>query len=186
MSGNHLAHAAIKLAEAVHKAADEHLPEKLSGIVKLHAGVAVGAALIPVPGADVAAAAANIWTMYVRINRELDLPFGENVIKSVGAGVATNIGGSVATSLVLGSALKLFPGIGTVPGIAIVGATVYGVTIVAGIVYMNAIAALLKNKSAADITEADLKAATSAEMKNKSALKEAIKAAGQEYKPETP
>lgn len=185
MSHSHLLHSAVKLAEAANSVADEHMPETLAGIVKLHAGIAVASAFIPVPGADMAAAAANIWTMYIRINKELDLPFGENLIKSVGAGVATNIGGAVAGLLVAGTVAKFLPGLGTVAGVALVATTIYGVTIVSGIIYMNAIAALLRKKDASEISEADLKAATAAEMNNREALKDAIKAAGKEYKPDT-
>lgn len=181
MSDGHLIKTALDLVHAMHKAADENLPERLAGIVKTHAVLAVGSAAIPIPGADVAAAAANIWTMYVRMNRELELPFSENVIKSLGAGVATNLGGAAAGLLVLGTAAKLLPGIGTLGGAAIVGATVYGVTIVSGIVYMKTITALVRRKSVYDISDADLRAAAAAELADKSYLKDMIKTARREY-----
>jgi uncharacterized protein (DUF697 family) len=183
MRDNHLLEAAVKLAEAMNKVADHHLPEKLAGMVKLHSGLAVGSVLIPVPGADVAAAAANIWTMYARINGELNLPFSENIIKSVAAGVATNIGGAAAGLLVLGTAAKLFPGIGSVGGAALMAATVYGITIVSGIVYMRAVAALLRRKAASQVTETDLKAATEEIMRDKDKIKEMIKEERAGYRP---
>lgn len=174
---------AAKLVLAMNKSADANLDEKLASIVKTHSGLAVASALIPIPGADVAAAAANIWTMYGRINSELDLPFEENLIKSVAAGVATNLGGAVVGLMVAGSALKFFPGVGSVGGAAIMGATIYGVTLVSGIVYMRALTALANRKNMTDVTASDLKAATEAEMANKAELKEMIKEGRKAYKP---
>ncbi|NJO98941.1 MAG: hypothetical protein HC764_25545 [Pleurocapsa sp. CRU_1_2] len=61
--------AAVSLVQALDKAADEHLPGKLSEIVKIHAGIGVGCIFIPVPGADLLAALGNTWTMYLRIKQ---------------------------------------------------------------------------------------------------------------------
>jgi uncharacterized protein (DUF697 family) len=182
MKDGHLIKAAMKLAQAADKIADQNLPEKLAEMVKLHAKIAVGSAFIPIPGADMAAAATNIWTMYVRINKELDLPFSENVIKSLAAGVATNVGSAAAGFIVVGSALKFIPGLGTVGGIALMAGTVYGVTIAAGIVYMNVIARLLEKQALENISEADLIAEAEREMQDKAALKDIIKSAKKDYK----
>lgn len=184
MKDSHLIKAAMKLAQAADKVADKNLPGKLADIVKLHSKIAVGSAFIPIPGADVAAAAANIWTMYVRINKELDLPFSENVMKSLGAGVATNVGSAAAGFIVVGSALKFIPGLGTVGGIALMAGTIYGVTIAAGIVYMNVVARLLEKKGLDNISEADLKAEAEKEMQDKGALRDIIKSAKKDYKEE--
>ncbi|MEL6569332.1 MAG: hypothetical protein AAFQ22_13010 [Pseudomonadota bacterium] len=178
-----LAVTAAKLVMAMNKSADSNLDEKLADIVKTHSALAVGAAIVPVPGADVAAAAANVWTMYGRINGELDIPFKENVIKSVAAGVATNIGGAAAGLVIAGTALKFLPGVGTVGGAAIMGATIYGITMVSGIVYMRALTALANKKNMADVTEADLKAATEEAMSDKSEIKDMIKESRKSYKP---
>src|SRR5262245_19571405 len=109
MDEGHLIRTAKELAEAMNRLADDNLPTQLDGIVNLHAGLAVASALIPIPGADMAAAAINIWTMYVRVNKELELPFGDNVMKSLAAGVATNLAGGLAGAVVVGSALKFLP-----------------------------------------------------------------------------
>ena len=69
----HLLHIAVKLVEAMDKGKEEALPQEIADVVKLHAKIAVGSAWIPVPGADVAAGAANIWTMYLRINSKLGM-----------------------------------------------------------------------------------------------------------------
>ena len=178
----HLIKAAIELAEALNRAADKNLPVKLAETVKIHAGIAVASAFIPIPGADMAAAGANIWAMYVRINKELNLPFAENIIKSLGAGVATNLAGGAAAFLVAGSAAKFLPGLGSIAGAALMGATIYGLTIASGIVYMKAVSKLLEKKNVNEINEADLKSATASEMADKDALKELIKSLRKGYK----
>jgi hypothetical protein len=91
-----LTQAAFALVQAINKAADENLPGKLSGIVKIHAGIGVGCVFIPVPGADLFALFGNTWTMYVRINRELDLPFTKNLIKSIATGILSNMASNAA------------------------------------------------------------------------------------------
>jgi uncharacterized protein (DUF697 family) len=179
---NQLLRAAIELVRAMNKTADENLPQNLAGIVKTHAAIAVGSAFIPVPGADMAAAAANVWAMYVRINKELGLPFSENIIKSVAAGVVTNIGAAVAGVLIVGSAAKLFPGLGTLGGGAIVAGTIYGVTMASGIVYMKAVAKLLQSKERTEFTEADLRSAADEVLKDKVAMNTILKEGKVAYK----
>jgi uncharacterized protein (DUF697 family) len=180
----HLLHTAMKLAEALNRVADDNLPNRLAGIVKLHSGIAVGTAFVPIPGADIAAAAANIWTMYVRINKELDLPFRENVVKSIAAGAATNLAGGAA-GVVLGSALKFIPGLGTLGGAALMGATVYGITIASGIIYMNALTRLAKRKDAGSISGEDLKSAMDEELKDKQKMKDMVRSAKKDYQPQS-
>lgn len=182
MQKSHLLQSAVELVRSLNKSVDENLPQKLAGIVKTHAAIAVGGAFVPIPGADMIAAAANIWTMYVRINKELDLPFGENIIKSVAAGVATNIAGGAVGALVVGSALKFIPGLGSIGGAAVMGTTVYAITIASGIVYMKAVAKLLNSKRIGEFTEADLKSATDEVLKDKDVMKTIIKEGKEEYK----
>lgn len=172
---------AYGLAVVMDGFADDHLPEKLSSIVKTHAGLAVGSAFIPVPGADLAAAAANIWSMYIRINKELDLPFAENLIKSLAAGVATNLGGAFVGYMVIGSALKMIPGLGSVGGAALVGATIYGVTIASGIIYMKAVTKLLESKNGSQINEQNLKNAMDELLEDKASVQQIYNAAKSSY-----
>lgn len=179
MNHGHLAKAALELTEALNRVADQNLPGELAGIVKLHAGIAVASAFIPIPGADMAAAAANIWTMYVRINKELNLPFGENVVKSLAAGVVTNLAGAAASLLVVASVMKFVPGIGSLGGAAVMAGTIYAITIASGIVYMRAVAMLLRRQGAA--SEADLKAAADDILRDKAAMQSILKNAKEEY-----
>jgi len=141
--------------------------EKVAGIVNLHAKIAIASAWIPIPGADLTAMAANTWTMYVRINKTLDIPFSKQLIKSLATGIGTNL---LSTLPMLGvsSVLKLIPGIGTFTGGLIMSASIYMVTIAAGIVCMKAFVALLKQKS--ELTEVNLKEAVDSIFKDKSAM----------------
>ncbi|MCA1990759.1 MAG: GTP-binding DUF697 domain-containing protein [Coleofasciculus sp. S288] len=173
---------AVGLAKALNQQADESLPGKLAGIVKLHAGIAVASAFIPVPGADIAAAAGNIWTMYVRINRELELPFSENLIKSIATGIVTNLGAFAVGSMVVGSVFKFVPGLGSVGGAAVMGATIYGVTVAAGIIYMKAISKLLSTKNSGQVNEENLKTAVDEIMKDKQSVQTILKTAKEGYK----
>lgn len=176
--------AAAAVTQALNRVADETLPERLAEIVKLHAGLAVGSALIPVPGADLAAGTANIWAMYVRINKELHLPFKENALKSIAAGVATNIAGNLAgvPFLVVGSLLKVVPGVGTLAGMALEGLTLYGITMAAGYVYMQALARLAGVKPPEHLTEEDLKRATAEVAQDKDAIHAVVQEAKKSYK----
>ena len=169
-----------RLVKLLDKTADETLPQAIADVVKLHSKLAVGSAWIPVPGADVAAGAATIWGMYIRINNKLGLPFGENIIKSIGSGVATNLASYLAVSA-LGSALKLIPGIGTIGGAIVMSASLYGVTLASGYVYLKALCALAE-KDGKNISEENLKDAVDNVMKNKDEIKGIIKEAKSEYK----
>jgi hypothetical protein len=178
-----LTQAAFELVKAINQVTDENLPGKLAGIVKVHAGIGVGCIFIPVPGADLLAAFGNTWTMYVRINRELDLPFTKNLVKSIATGILSNLASNAAILAVFGfgSALKFLPGPGTAASYALMSATVYGATIAAGYIYMKALAALLKNRGAGQVKEEDLKAAVAKVMDDKEAVQSIFKAAKESY-----
>lgn len=179
-----LTQVALELVKAINRATDEHLPGKLAGLVKLHAGIGVGCVFIPVPGADLFAAFGNTWTMYVRINRELELPFTKNLVKSLATGIVSNLASNAAVFAVfgLGSALKILPGAGTIASYAVMSATVYGATVAAGYIYMKALAALLKNKGAGQVNEEDLKAAVAKVMEDKATVQSIFKTAKESYK----
>ncbi len=169
----HVLHTAAELCKAMNETVDEHMPEKLAGIVKTHSAIAVGTALVPVPILDVAAAVTNIWTMYVRINKEVNIPFAENAMRSIALGVVTNLGVALAGGLILGTVAKLFPGLGTFGGAVVMGSTVYAVTLASSVIYMKALTKLVASKvnTNCEMTEKDLKAAIKETMKNKGLIK---------------
>lgn len=91
MTDDKILRTALHLVELMDKQADTVLPKDIANVVKTHSKLAVGSAWIPVPGADVAAGAITIWTMYTRINDKLGLSIKENVLKTIASGVATNL-----------------------------------------------------------------------------------------------
>lgn len=180
MIDSHLAHACKELVDALDSTADKIYPNEIADVVKLHSKLAVGSAWIPVPGADVAAGAATIWTMYLRINSKLCMELGESVIKTIASAVCTNLVSYAAVSGV-GSALKLIPGLGTVAGAVMMSAALYAVTLCSGYVYIQSLTYLLKNhmelnsKNLSDVVNSFIK-------ENAGQLKNFIKEAKKEYK----
>ena len=172
--------ASVKLVQLMDKTAESNLPREIADVVKLHSKLAVGSAWIPVPGADVAAGAANIWGMYVRINNKLSIPFGENVMKSIGSGVATNLASYAAMSGVA-SALKFIPGIGSVGGAVLMSATLYGITLASGWVYLNALSLVAERKGNA-FSASDISKAVNDLLKDKTTIKNFIDEAKKTYK----
>lgn len=175
-----LIHTAVELVKLLDKAADTTLPNEIVDVVKLHSKLAFGSVWIPVSGADVAAGAANIWNMYARINGKIGIPVKENVLKSIGAGVATNLTSYIAMSGV-GSAMKLIPGIGSVGVALIVSDSLYAVTLVSGWVYLKALC-LMAQRNDGTINANDFKQAIDQVLSDKVLIKRLINAAKKEYK----
>lgn len=136
---------ANRLVKLLDKQADSLLPKEIVDVVKLHSKLAVGASLIPVPGVDLAAGASAIWGMYIRINNKIGLKAKENVIKTIASGIATNLLSFVAAASIA-SSLKFIPGIGTVSGALIMGASQYAITLTAGWVYLKALCLLAERQ----------------------------------------
>ena len=174
-----LIHVAVELTKLLDKTADSTLPKEIVDVVKLHAKLAVGSAWIPVPGADVAAGAANIWSMYARINGKIGIPVKENILKSIGAGVATNLTSYIAMSG-LASAMKFIPGIGSIGGAMIMSASLYAVTLVSGWVYLKALCIMAQRKGGT-INAEDFKKAIDQVLSDKSLIKRLINTAKKEY-----
>ena len=172
---------AKRLVKLLDMIADNTLPQQIVDIVKTHAKLAVGSAWIPVPGVDIAASAASIWGMYVRINNKINLPFGENVMKSIGSGVATNLASFAAVSAA-GSLIKLIPGIGTIGGAVLMSAAMYAATLASGWIYLTALTKLAERKRGGNYSESDLKNSVNEVLKDKSTIKDFIDSAKKSYK----
>lgn len=180
MDNAHLYHAAKELVEAMNKAAETMLPDEIVGVVKLHSGIAVGSAWIPVPGVDVAVGAGNVWTMYVRINNKIGISVKDNVLKTIASGVLTNLAGYLAVSGVA-SALKFVPGLGTIGGGVVLSASLYAVTLCSGWVYLKALL-LLARRNNGNINVGDIGGAIKDIMKDEDTIKNFINAAKDDYK----
>lgn len=172
--------ASVKLVKLLDSTADQALPKEIADVVKLHSKLAVASAWIPVPGADVAAGAASIWGMYIRINNKINLSLADNVIKTIGSGVATNLA-SYAAATGVASALKFIPGIGTIGGAIIMSATQYALTLASGWIYLQALI-VLAEKGNGKIDTSQLGAAVTDMLKQKSIIKEFIDSAKKTYK----
>ena len=172
--------AAVALVTVLDKTAEQLLPQEIVDVVKLHSKLAVGSALIPVPGADVAAGAANIWTMYGRVNSKVGISIRDNVLKTVGSGVVTNLASYMAMAG-LGSAIKAIPGIGTLTGTALMSASLYAVTLASGYIYVKALT-LLANKGNGSIDITQIDAAVKEILGNKEVIKIFIKVAKSDFK----
>lgn len=131
--------AAIELAKAKDLAGvGLYLADETDKIVTQHALIAVGSAWIPLPGADIAAMTANVWTMYVRINKKFYIKFSDNAMKSIGSAIIGNLSANLV-ALGVGSLLKFIPGISLISG-ALMSAVVYATTLTAAWVYIRALA----------------------------------------------
>lgn len=166
--------------QGMDKFVDANFPQEIVGIVKRHSKIAVASAWIPIPGADVAAGAANIWTMYVLINKKVGISVGDNILKTIGAGVATNLASAAAVSTVA-SALKFIPGIGSLAGAALMSGTLYAVTLASGWVYLMALSYMLQNKGK-NFSANDLQQAVNKVLKESTFLKDFISSAKKSYK----
>lgn len=130
------------MAAMAAKQVDQNLRADVAGdIVDCIYGFAAGAvaaSFVPIPGLDVALATADIWIMYTRINKHLGISFSENLMKSVGSAILGNLTANLGQIVVAG-ALKLIPGIGSVMGGVVLGASIFGTTVAAGWVYLKAL-----------------------------------------------
>lgn len=188
LSKNAILKAAVDVCKEMDDMADTALPNEIADIVKLHSKIAVGLAIIPLPGGDLAGEVANVWGMYLRINKKLGLKLSETKLKTVAAGVAANVANSVALTLGFGVLAKFLPGPGTVAGAAVEAATFYGITITSAYVYMKALIAMSKaeGKDFSGINiETDLSSAIDNIFKDdKSEIKDVMKNAKKDYKKE--
>ena len=172
--------AAVALVAVLDKTAEQLLPQEIVDVVKLHSKLAVGSALIPVPGADAAAGAVNIWTMYGRIGGKVGIKVSENKLKTIGSGVLTNLASYMAM-VGVGSAIKAIPGIGTLTGTALMTASLYAVTLASGYVYVKALT-LLANKGEGDIDINQIDSAIKEVLANKEIIKNFVSAAKTDFK----
>jgi uncharacterized protein (DUF697 family) len=178
-----------RIAGGLDQIVDEALPYKIAEIVKFHskgaAATAVGSAWIPGAGgtAAIVASAGFIWSMYARIGSEINLPMSENILKTLGSGVATNLASGMAASLVMSSVFSLFPGIGSVGASVIMGGTCYSLTLASGYVYLKIMTTLFS--SGVDPTKMSEQELNDMAKKvaNDSDVKDVMNTAKQAYKP---
>lgn len=174
-----LLHAAKMAVESVDRSMRDTAPSEIVDVIQTHAVAAVALAWIPVPGADVAAVAANTWAMYIRINKKLGVSFSENLMKSIGSAVAANLASNIAAAGVA-SLAKFIPGFGSVAGGVLMSATMYGATLGAAWIYLTALVNWVKQ---GDGTGEGLKESINQVMKEqKDKISDVVNSGKKEYK----
>jgi hypothetical protein len=170
--------------------ADEALPGRIADIVKFHAKGAAAAAVASgwVPGVGAAAATAIsagfIWTMYGRINAECRMPFSENLMKSIGSGIVTNLAAAAAGNLIIGGVLSFIPGIGNIGAAVLLGGTSYALTLVSGGIYLKLLTALINDGvDPTRVTEDELRRRAE-KATAETDVKSSMKAAKDSYQPD--
>jgi uncharacterized protein (DUF697 family) len=188
-SDSHILHAAKELVHALNKTVDENLPKEIADIVKFHSAGAAAAGVASgwIPGfgglAAAGISAGFIWTMYGRINSKIGLPLGDNILKSVGTGIATNLAAYFVGAIVVSTVFSFLPGVGSVGASAIAGGTCYALTLASGFVYLKLLTNLfLSGKDPTKMDETSLKEAANRVAASEN-IKEVISNAKADYKP---
>lgn len=172
--------AAIQLSKLMDNSSNvENVAEAIDSLVLKHSLLAVGAALVPVPGADIAAMTVNVWTMYMRINKELGVKFSENQMKSIGSAVIGNLTSNLI-ALGAGSVLKFIPGSSLVTG-AFLSALAYATNVTSAWVYIRALTKFIAKGSS---SSAELQNCVDEVMDCKSELNSVFNEARTSYKPQ--
>ena len=171
--------AAAMAVKALDQGMRTELPGEIVNTIQTYAAISVAASWIPVGGLDVAALTANIWTMYIRINKKLGISFSKNMMKRIGSAVAANLASNLAVAGV-GVALKYIPFVGQVGGGLLMSATMYGASLTAAWIYLMAIVNWVKKgKGSGD----DLKSCVEDVIKqNKEEIQRVMDEAKSEYK----
>ena len=185
---NLILESATELLQAYNKALDTVVPKDLCDIVKFHGcGAAVSSAAAGlIPGAGGVAAtvcyAGFIWTLYGRLGKKIGLPFNKHILKSLAAGVATNLAAYAVASLVVSSVISLFPGIGSLAASAIDAGMGYAIVSASGIVYMKVLTKMFKNQQDPTTFSAENLSDIAKETMSKMDMKGILKNLKSEYK----
>jgi uncharacterized protein (DUF697 family) len=181
---HHLMHTAHQLHKAIDVEMKGNLGEELADIIQTHAAIGAGGGLIPVPVVDLVVIVGNTWTMYVRINKAIGVPFADNLMKSIATGIAANIVSIIPGILLAkigGAVAKLFPGVGTAGGMLIDASVNYAIMIVMGIVYLKALTYVFESKQ--PLTEQNLRTASKEAASDKGFVRDTYDEAKKSYKP---
>ena len=137
--------AARTLLVTINKLSDEALPVKIASSCKQCAMVSAVAAFfigwLPVAGAGLAAlvSAIAVWTMYVKINAAISLPFSSNLLKSILIAVGTNLLAYWLT-VVVATVISFVPFLGSIVSMIVMSVATYAVTLSSAYVYLNILA----------------------------------------------
>lgn len=188
MVGSLLAKAGIALCKALHKTGPQVMGQEIADIVEKHSiGAAVsglGSAWIPGVGGAAATAAAIgfVWSMYVRINALIGMPFSKNILKSVATAICTNVASYAVAAIALSTVFSLLPGIGSVGASLTMAIVAFSITWSAGLVYLKVLTRFAQSDvDLNDVGEEDLKAMAQ-DVLAKENVKKMMKQAKEEFK----
>jgi hypothetical protein len=177
-----------KTLEFSHHVIAENFSKDIADIVTSHSAGAAASALasgwIPGAGAGIATtiSAGFIWSMYARINSTCQIPFSENVMKSLASGLATNLVSYILGGLAMSTLFSFFPGVGSIGASVIIGGTCYALTLASGIIYLKILTKLMNSGvDLSNVTEEELKA-KAADITQTMNIKETLENAKKEYK----
>jgi uncharacterized protein (DUF697 family) len=111
--------------------------EQAMGTVKNYVIGAMGASLIPAPLLDVAAVSGVQLAMLNALSKKYGIPFSENVGKSVIASLMGGVGAGMLSRPIYLSVVKVFPGLGTLAGLATMPVVAGGLTWAIGKVFVQ-------------------------------------------------
>lgn len=119
---------------------------RIKEITVVHAGIAGGLALIPIPFASTPLVLGNLYTMYGRINSALGIKFSENFLKSIGGMLASNLAGFAAGTVAC-QFIKFIPLLGSIGGAVAEGAINFAMTKVQGALYCEWLKEMVEKKA---------------------------------------
>ena len=147
----------------------------------------VGSGWVPGAGALVATGAwvAAIWTMYVKINKDLNISIKDNILKSLASAFLTNIiatAGALLLGWVASLVLSFIPGFGTTGAVVIDGMIGYITVFASGVLYINLLTKVLKAKGKLEFSETDDFKQMAKDIVKEGHVKEIMKEARDSYK----
>ncbi len=153
---------------------------KINEILKTHSVVGGALALIPLPGAVLPFALANVYAMYYRINEELGISLTKNFVKSIGGMIASNLSGYFGSivGFVACELIKFIPLVGTVAGFAGECIILFAITGVQGKLYCEWLRKIVASGAMdqnGNINETMAKASMEEILKNKEHIEEMMK-----------
>lgn len=180
--------ASFALCKALRKAGPQVMGREIADIVDKHSigasAAALGSAWIPGAGGAVAtvAAAGFVWSMYVRINSKIGVPFSKNILKSLATAISANLASSVVGSVVVASALSFIPGLGNIGASVIMAAVAFSLTWSCGLVYLKVLTRFAEANIDFDTVDEDDLKTVADEVLAEEDIKEMMKQAKDQFK----
>ncbi|WP_198155917.1 YcjF family protein [Herbaspirillum autotrophicum] len=128
---------------------------------------AAGIGAIPIPFSDAVGIVPVQVAMILTISGIFGLKLSEDFVTTIVGSAVTAIGATVAGRAAVGALLKLIPGVGSLVGGAISGATAAALTTSFGEAYIYALRSLLSRRSLAEITPTEIAAEFVDALKNR-------------------